>query len=240
MFVDVHSHVVPSGDDGVRSVEEGLALCEEAAARGTRTLVATPHIWRELTLTPERERSVRAAYEEMAPRAAEWGLDLQLGFELSPSPALLDDDVRRYRLGDYAAVLLELPFHGPLALAERLAEHVEASGLLPVIAHPERSEVVIDDPGIATALRERGWLLQINATSLLGYHGPAQEATAWKLVDEDDIADLVASDGHRAARPPFLDEAYRLVRARVGERADVLFSGAGLPAGDRVDLAQRR
>jgi protein-tyrosine phosphatase len=111
-----------------------------------------------------------------------------------------------------------------------------------VIAHPERSERVIDDPAIARGLRERGWLLQVNATSLLGYHGPEPEATAWQLVAEDDVIDLVASDAHRAARPPFLDEAYRLVRERAGERADALFSGAALalPAGDRVDLAQRR
>ena len=51
-FVDVHSHVVPSGDDGVQSVEEGLALCRAAAERGTAVLFATPHVWPTLTLDP--------------------------------------------------------------------------------------------------------------------------------------------------------------------------------------------
>jgi tyrosine-protein phosphatase YwqE len=33
-FVDCHSHVVPSGDDGAKSVQDGLELCDLAAASG--------------------------------------------------------------------------------------------------------------------------------------------------------------------------------------------------------------
>ena len=239
MFVDVHSHVVPSGDDGARNIEEGLELCQGALAAGTSVLFATPHVWPMLTLTLEREDAIRAAHAAMAPVAARFGLDLQLGFELTPTAALLDDDPRRYRLGDVPAVLMEVPFHGSLSLAERLAEHIQASGLVPVIAHPERSEAVGEDPGLAAGLHERGWLLQMNATSILGYHGGEIEATAWRLLEEG-LVDLVASDGHRTARPPHLDDAFRAVQARLGEGARALFDGRALPARDRVDLAERR
>jgi protein-tyrosine phosphatase len=242
VFVDVHSHVIPSGDDGAKTIEEGLDLCVGAAAHGTSVLFATPHVWPMLPLPPEREEAVRAAHAEMVPVAARFGLDLQLGFELTPAPALLDEDPRRFVLGTLPAVLMEVPFHGALSLAERLAEHIEATGLTPVIAHPERSEAVLDDPGLARGLGERGWLLQLNATSIVGYHGAEVEANAWRLLDEG-LADLVASDGHRRTRPPELDGAYRAVRARLGERADALFGGSALWAlarGDRVDLAQRR
>jgi protein-tyrosine phosphatase len=242
VFVDVHSHVVPSGDDGAQSVAEGLELCRSAAGAGTSVLFATPHVWPMLPLTPEREERVRAAHAEMAPRAATLGLDLQLGFELTPTPGLLDEDPNRYRLGRTGAVLMEVPFHGSLDLAKRLADQIEASGLTPIIAHPERSEAVIDDPGLAAAFHERGWLLQVNATSIVGYHGGEIEASAWRLLEAGHAA-LVASDGHRRARPPHLDEAYSLVRARLGEGARPLFDGRALPmltGGDRVDLAQRR
>jgi protein-tyrosine phosphatase len=227
-YVDIHSHVVPSGDDGARSVEDGLALCLEAGRHGTGTLYGTPHVWPALPLTPERERAVRATHAEMAAELAQHGLDLRLGWELTPAEPLLEEDPGRYRLGDLPAVLMEVPFHGSLALAERLAEHVEAHGLTPIVAHPERAESVRDRPGAADAFRERGWLLQVNATSLLGYHGPEQASEGWRLV-EDRLADVVASDGHRIARPPFLDEAYGLVLSRMGaERADALFTGAAL------------
>jgi protein-tyrosine phosphatase len=245
-FVDVHSHVVPSGDDGAGSVESGLALCLEAARRGTRVLYATPHVWPTLTLTEEREEAVRAAYAEMAPPVAEHGLDLRLGWELTPSAALLEQDPRRYRLGDLPVVLMEVPFHGSLAVAERLGAHIEASGLTPIIAHPERAEGVREAMGSVAAFRERGWLIQVNSTSLLGSHGAEQEDAAWRIL-RGGLADLVASDGHRTTRPPHLDEAHRLVRARLGEGADPLFdgsaldgAGAGSVSGDRVDLAERR
>ena len=242
MFVDVHSHVVPSGDDGAQSVGEGLELCRGAAEAGTSVLFATPHVWPSLPLPLEREELVRAAHAWMAAEATSFGLDLQLGFELTPTPSLLDEDPGRYSLGRTGAVLMEVPFHGSLDLAERLGEHIEGAGLTPIIAHPERSEAALDDPGIAAAFHERGWLLQINATSILGYHGPAIEATAWRLLGGG-LADLVASDGHRRARPPRLDAAYRAVQARLGEGSAPLFDGRalGVLAGsDRVDLAERR
>jgi len=239
-FVDVHSHVVPSGDDGAGTLEDGLELCDLAAGAGTAVLFATPHVWPVLTLTPEREQAIRAAHAEMAAAAAGFGLDLQLGFELTPTAALLDDDPRRYRLGELPAVLMEVPFHGSLSVAERLAEHIEASGLVPVIAHPERSEAVGDDPGLAAGLHERGWLLQMNATSLLGYHGSEIGATAWRLVDGGRCS-FVASDGHRAARPLFLDEAYERVARAVGERdARRMFEGHALDTIPRAGVPTSR
>jgi protein-tyrosine phosphatase len=242
VFWDVHSHVVPSGDDGVGSVGEGLKLCAEAARRGTSVLYATPHVWPHLELSAEREVEVREAHAEMAPRAAAFGLDLRLGFELSPSPTLLEEDLWRYRLGGLEAVLMELPFAGSINLAERLAEEIEAAGLTPVIAHPERADAIQDDPTTPSAYSERGWLLQVNATSLLGYHGRVPYETGWRLLEQG-FADLVGSDGHRKRRPPFLDEAHREARGRLGEEADSLFDGSALGAlamGGRADLAQRR
>jgi protein-tyrosine phosphatase len=245
-FVDIHSHVIPSGDDGARSLEAGLALCLEAGRRGTRVLYGTPHVWPSLPLTVGREREVRAVHAEMAPLLAEHGLDLRLGWELTPSEALLYEDPERYRLGGLPAVLMEVPFHGSLALAERLAAHIEASGLTPIVAHPERAEGVREAMEVVASFRERDWLIQVNATSLLGSHGAEQENAAWSLL-RGGLTDLVASDGHRTSRPPHLDEAHRLVRARLGEGADPLFDGSALDGrgqpsvrGDGVDLAQRR
>jgi len=245
VFVDVHSHVIPSDDDGVGSVEEGLELCREAARRGTSVLYGTPHVWPHFRLTPRREEAIRGAHAAMAEALRRDGLALRLGYELTPSTDLLEDDLTRYRLGDLSAALMELPFAGPLGLAERIAVELEAAGLTPILGHPERAEAVTENPGLAAAYAERGWLLQVNATSILGRHGREREETGWLLVERGQ-AHLVASDGHRAARPPFLDEAYAAVRERAGsDRADELFDGSALapleplPAGGGVDLAKR-
>jgi protein-tyrosine phosphatase len=225
-FVDIHSHVVPSGDDGVASVDEGLELCRDAAEHGTRVLFATPHVWPQLLLTDQREEEIRARFAELAARAP---LELELGFELTPMPSLLDEDPNRYELGATGAVLIEVPFHGGTALLFEVAEHVEASGRRPVIAHPERTEAVLENEALAAELAERGWLLQVNSTSLLGRHGAEIEELAWRLLDDGLVA-IVASDAHRPARPAQLDEAYGRVRARLGERARRLFDGSALTA----------
>ncbi|MGH2997027.1 MAG: CpsB/CapC family capsule biosynthesis tyrosine phosphatase [Gaiellaceae bacterium] len=224
-FVDVHSHVVPSGDDGAATVSEGRALCGSAADHGTRLLFATPHVWPHLTMPPARETQVRRAFAAVAAGA---GLELRLGFELTPSPALLTEDPRRYRLEGTQAVLMEVPFVGSADGLVRLAEHADSQGLQPVIAHPERSEAGLADPELARRLAARGWLVQVNATSLLGRHGPACEALSWRLL-EDGSAALVASDGHRSTRPAHLDAAYREAETRLGEgAARPLFDGTAL------------
>jgi protein-tyrosine phosphatase len=229
----------------VKHPADGLALCREAAARGTSVLFATPHVWPDLPLTQEREAAIREAHAAMRAEAAGFGLDLRLGFELTPSRLLLREDLRRYALDGVGAVLLELPFTRPAAEAVALAEAVEAAGLTPVLAHPERSAAVLERPRTIAELAARGWPLQLNSTSLLGKHGPAMAELAWSAVEEG-FASLVASDGHRPARPPFLDEAYAAVLARVGERAArPLFDGSALglaasAGGDGLHLAQRR
>src|SRR5204862_3137354 len=100
-------------------------------------------------------------------------------------------------------------------------------GLRPVIAHPERTEAVLDDPAVAEELAARGWALQVNASSLTGRHGPDIEELGWSLV-EGGVAAVVASDGHRTTRPAHLDDAYRLARERIGGRASSLFDGSAL------------
>src|SRR6266516_7899209 len=154
-FVDCHSHVVPSGDDGAATIQDGLALCKSAAQHCTVVLFATPHVWPYFTLSEEREAEIRTAYERMRPHA---GLELRLGFELTPATALLEEDPSRYLLAGTTCVLMEVPFSGPTDLLYALAEHVEAAGLRPVIAHPERTEAVLENPAIADDLADRGWM----------------------------------------------------------------------------------
>jgi protein-tyrosine phosphatase len=226
-FVDCHSHVVPSGDDGAGTVDEGIALCREAARHGTAILFATPHVWPHLVLTEAREAAVREAFDRVRANA---GLELRLGWELTPTAALLDEDPARYLLEGTDAVLMEVPFTGPADLLVALAELTESAGLRPVIAHPERTEAVLDRPALADELAERGWTLQVNGTSLLGRHGEDPADVGWDLLERG-VAEIVASDGHRPTRPPHLDEAYEISVRRLGpEHADLLFDGSALLA----------
>lgn len=217
--------MIPSGDDGVTTIDEALAFCHDAAQRGTAVLYATPHVNPELTLSREREVRLKNACAEMVERL-DGALDFRLGFEVYPAKELLDEDPRRYRLDQLECILIECPLphmgEPSLAGAILLAEHVQTFGLLPILAHPERTVAVIAQPHLALELAERGWVLQITAGSIVGLHGEAAQRTGWMLLESPRA--LVASDGHRPNRPPFLDAAYARVSARFGaNRARDLF-----------------
>jgi protein-tyrosine phosphatase len=235
-FVDVHSHVVPTGDDGADSIEEGLELCRLAYEAGTEILFATPHAhapWDHYPRTVERDRLYAESLAQMRSEVAAWGLDLRRGWEVFPSE-IAGNDPADLALDGTSSVLIEFPgswldIEDPIAAVVDGAELVEASGLVPVLAHPERCRPVADDPESVRPLAERGWILCLNAPSLVGAHGATAERTSWALLDAG-LVTLAASDGHSVARPPKLDVAYRAVRDRCGEEIALpLFDGRALP-----------
>ena len=235
-FVDVHSHVVPAGDDGAATIAEGLELCRLAYEAGTEILFATPHAhapWDHYPRTVERDRLYDESLAEMRVEVAAWGLDLRRGWEVFPSQ-VAGNDLDELVLAGTRSILIEFPgswldLEDPIALVVEAAEEVEAAGLLPVLAHPERCRPVADDPERVRPLAERGWILCLNAPSLVGAHGATAERTSWALL-EAGLVTLAASDGHSVSRPPKLDAAYRAVRDRCGnEIALPLFDGSALP-----------
>ena len=235
-FVDVHSHSVPSGDDGARSIEEALELCGVALAGGTRVLFATPHAhaeWDHYPQTPERTRLFDEAFPVVSRAASGRGLDLRRGWEVFPT-VLRDRDPHEFTLQGTTAVLVEFPgswlgLEDDSSLVLEAADRLSAVQLVPVVAHPERSLGLRADFEIARALVERGCLLCPNGDSALGDNGPIAEQVFWRLVDENLVA-LVASDGHRRQRPPRLDRAHRLLVERYGKASiEVLFDGSAIP-----------
>jgi protein-tyrosine phosphatase len=233
-FVDVHSHVVPSGDDGARTIEDGLELCRIALEAGTEILFATPHAhapWDTFPRTAARQELYDASLRQMRAEVAEWGLDLRRGWEVYPTEAAAEPD--GLVLEGTRAVLLEFPgswleIDDALGVVAEGAAAVTAAGLVPVLAHPERCRPVAADPWSVRPLVEDGALLCLNAPSLVGRHGATAERTAWALLDAGLIA-LAASDAHSVQRPPALDAAYAEARRHLGDGAQRLFDGSALP-----------
>jgi protein-tyrosine phosphatase len=235
-FVDVHAHVVPAGDDGAESIEEGLALCRLALEAGTEILFATPHAhapWDHYPRTDVRDALYAASLAEMRAEVAQWGLDLRRGWEVFPS-VIAGSDPAELVLEGTRAVLIEFPgfwldLDDPVATVTEAAALVDAAGLVPVLAHPERCRPVAADPECVRPLAERGWLLCVNAPSLVGGHGATAERTGWALLDAGLVA-LAASDAHSTVRPPVLADAYEAVRELRGEAvARPLFDASALP-----------
>ena len=228
----MHSHVVPSGDDGATSVEEGLDLCRAAANAGTRVLFATPHMHERLDSfpwTPERGHLFEEAFAAMQPSAERMGLDLRRGREVYPTEALYGR-LDGLRLEGTSAVLVEFPgwwldVDDAIGLTWAACERIEAEGLVAVLAHPERCSAVASHPASALRFAARGWPLCLNGPSVLGEHGHTAERVAWWLLCQSAVS-LVASDAHGAGRLPVLDRAREAIAQRLGaDIATPLFDG---------------
>lgn len=235
LFVDIHSHVIPSGDDGARDLEEGLELCRQAAAQGTRVLYGTPHahvLGGPHPLTRARYREAVANNELMKEECAGFGLELRLGWELTAG-GIRVGDVHDYVLEGTSAVLVEVPgpwfsVPVPLAATREQAAEIRAAGLEVILAHPERAPEIQERPELVLPLVAGGALLCLNADSFVGAHDSAAERCAWRLLDLG-VGDLVASDAHRLDRPSRLHEAFDAIAARYGrERAVALVDGSAL------------
>lgn len=198
-MIDLHSHILPGLDDGVRTVEDALELARAAAAEGVEAIAATPHVRADYpTTAAQMEQGVAelaAALERagMALRVLPGGeLDLEWLSQLEP------DEVRRFTLGGSGRyVLLEFPYAGwPIALLPTIAR-LGAAGLTPLLAHPERNSSVQERPGRLAEAIGAGALAQVTSASVEGRLGRRAQAAARRLL-ELGLVDVIASDSHGA------------------------------------------
>src|SRR5207245_2526367 len=110
--------------------------------------------------------------------------------------------------GDY--VLLEMPHDLFVDLGETV-KNLRRMGVRPILAHPERNEELLHDPGRIEQLIRFGCLVQVSSGSLTS-PSSARDAKALRSWVRRGIVHLLGSDGHSPVkRPPKTLEAYRLI-----------------------------
>lgn len=120
-------------------------------------------------------------------------------------------------------VLVEFP-HSYIPIgAFNLLHDLTVSGLIPVIAHPERNGGVIMDPDILTDMVDAGALVQLTASSITGELGPDAQQCAHYLL-KNNSAHFIATDSHSPSfRKPTLSKAKKVAARLIGrEKAALL------------------
>lgn len=224
-WYDLHAHILPGVDDGPQTMREAVAMARLAAQSGTRLIVATPH--RKDVIEGVGIPHLRRLITELRRHVAAQGIDidLALGMENHLDETLPQDaaDCRALTMNDSRYILVEMPFFGDISehpYAERALAALQAQGLTPILAHPERIEAFQRQPALLARFIDEGMLSQITRGSLLGHWGePTREFTLDLL--RAGMAHILSSDTHAPVSPrtPDLCGALQIVADVVGKDA---------------------
>lgn len=214
--MDWHCHALPGLDDGPADLDQALALLRAAEAAGTTHVVCTPHQrWPEWA--GNTRQVVLAAVARLREAAEAAGLSVRLlpGSEVYIAPDLPERVAKGEvcTLNDAGGVLLvELPPTDLPPFAESVLFRLQAAGILPLLAHPERCWAFQTDVGRLAEWVGRGVALQVTAGALTGRFGPRVRDLARTIV-RNGWASCLGSDAHSAVRRgPDLQQGWAVAR----------------------------
>ena len=208
-MIDTHLHILPGVDDGPETMEEAVALASVLVQEGIHSAIATPHyndqfLQRSAAEIKERVKELQRVLDRQSIM-----LHLFAGHEALIKPRLVDDILagRLATLNGSRYLLLELWNSSWLPETERVIFELHASGIIPVLAHPERYRVFQKKIDLLESLLRQGVLVQITGSSLLGMQGRTAQRTAEKLLKLG-LVNFIASDAHGLyTRPPAITES---------------------------------
>lgn len=207
-YVDIHSHLLPNLDDGVKTVYQTAYILETLQHMGVKKVITTPHIIKDVY--PNSKASIRAKLVEIKPILHALGITITLE---AAAEYMLDEGFRELLKAKEIAplhdkyILVELShFFEPINLSQLLFE-IKLKGYLPILAHPERYTYYHQKKTAYAKLKEMGFLFQLDLLSLSNNYGINSENTAYQLLKED-YYDFVGSDLHNYQHLALLENGY--------------------------------
>ena len=218
-MIDLHTHILPGVDDGVKTMDDAVAFARMAAEDGIKTIVATPHYREGFYLNTRAD--VIAGVAAVNERLKSEGIAVSVlpGAEVHVSA----DIIERIKTGDAPTlgdngrtVLFELSMSQyPLDL-ENLVFRMRVAGLQVLFAHPERIRYFQDDVSRYESVVRLGSFGQITSGSVNGTFGPDVAAFSEEIARKG-LVHVVASDAHNTrGRPPILSAAVDRLASWVG------------------------
>jgi len=209
IYTDIHSHLLPGIDDGVKTIEDSIEVIQHLSSLGFKKIITTPHIMSDYYKnTPKIIRSklievksalIKANLQIEIEAAAEYYLDENFYKSVIENEELLTFG------SNY--ILFETSFAVEPLLLKEIIFRLNSSGYKPVFAHPERYHYLLENKQLLCDLIDQGLLFQLNALSLIGYYSKQVEKMAEELIKRNALA-FIGSDCHNISQAHLLKDAY--------------------------------
>ena len=189
--VDSHSHILYGVDDGVKTLEETLAVLEYDEILGITDVWCTPHVMEDSATDTD---ILKARFAELL-QAYTGPVKLHLAAEY-----MLDTVFeQRFRDRDLLTIgeeklLVETSTIAPPVNMYDTFREILSAGYRPLLAHPERYRY-LNEASYERLIRQ-GVFFQLNLPSLVGFYGQtAKDKAEWML--SKGFYTQVGSDCHR-------------------------------------------
>lgn len=224
-MTDLHTHILPGIDDGAPDMETALSMLDLEVKQGVNTVALTPHFYRNkehvsdfLTRRDDAWNKLQSHLKNIKHP------QLILSAEVAYVPGIADWTGLEQLCYTGTKLLLVEPPMTPWndEMFNQLYAIEGRRGITPMIAHFDRyiknqSKVRIEQ------LLEMGFPIQVSTASLLRFIGRNQ---AMKLITE--YSAVPVSDCHNLnTRPPNLGEAARVLKKKLGGKADDILQYVG-------------
>jgi len=171
--VDMHSHLLPGLDDGLKTLEETISFMQQLQTMGYQKFICTPHILSDMhpntpeTILPKldlvRNELLKRNINIEVEAAAEYMIDME--FE-----QLIDSGKPLLCFGSKNYILIEMSYLAESQNFEKIIFNLQMKGWKPIFAHPERYNFWHKEFDKYEAFIDKGFLLQMNINSFTGYY----------------------------------------------------------------------
>lgn len=193
---DIHSHLIPDIDDGVKTLEESISIIKNLKELGYQKLITTPHIMSHRF--PNTKETILSGLEKVKMELKKQNIDIII--EAAAEYYYDEYFIELIRKKDLLTfgdnhILFELSYTANPFGLEQVVYELLNHGYKPILAHPERYTYYSQSLEKYHNLKDLGLLFQINLNSLNKFYGKNPKIAAEYLV-ENGLVDFVGSDIH--------------------------------------------
>ncbi|MGN0502556.1 MAG: CpsB/CapC family capsule biosynthesis tyrosine phosphatase [Ruminococcus sp.] len=243
-YFDMHSHILPSFDDGAETVDDSLGLLDCLKKQGVSNVCFTPHFYtNEMSVERFLEKR-RVAYENFLPYKPV-NMNIVLGAEVYVSKYLFSsDDLSELTYGKSRYILTEFSYSSSFSnkSMHQLNMLIENHRLIPVLPHVERYDILINDTEALRELRDMGVVIQTNIGNYTKKSSIFKRRKLLKLIG-DGMIDILGTDAHSMTHntPEVYAQAVEMIAEKCGQitvrkmmqNAEKIFTAAlGEPLGE--------
>jgi len=207
--VDIHSHLIPAIDDGVKTLDQSIQVIKKFADLGFKKIITTPHIHPNY---PNSTDDIRRGHSLVQDKMAEEDLDFTI--EVAAEYFVDDLFMKAIKEGKEILsfgpkyVLVESSFLNKPLYFESCLFELQSKGYQPVLAHPERYRFLEEEIDWLLELKEMGILFQVTISSFVGFYGKSPEKIAKTLYTKNMI-DFLGSDLHTYDQIKYLEQGLK-------------------------------